>query len=313
MVRVKVMAVVSTLFATAARSLYRSIRHGPPYEEDEREPDLAVGAEADDEEEAQCACFGARAALPPIKFQPTPTASAWMTYYVVMAFWFKEAGQFDQLLLFSATVGYAWYNYLEVPQHAVSVVCRVLSALAAFVVVAVAFVRSDGVVFSVLDDVTRLQDEDFRLGIAILGEPVFWRATLWAGSVRGIGGLPGAVISLFGIWLLPTLWKPAVPDTTHTALYVLIPLAVRNKTTDWICITATVEIVGSLIVLIWHETQRWSNDAHPDTGGTRTDLGKELRKVAGSVGTALRASMRNRRNKANTNASTEPLPTRTAA
>jgi hypothetical protein len=313
MVRVKVMAVVSTLFATAARSLYHSIRHGPPSEEDERELDQALAADADDDEEAQCACFGARATDQPITFQPTPTASAWMTYYVVMAFWFKEAGQFDQLILFSATVGYTWYNYLEVPRHAVPVVCRLLSALAAFIVVAVAFVRNDGVVFSVLDDVARWQDENFRFGIAILGEPVFWRATLWAGSVRGIGGLPGAVVSLFGIWLLPILWTPTVPDTTHTALYVFIPLAVRNNTTDWICITATVEIVASLIVLVWHETQRWSNDAHRDTGGTRADLGMEVRNMARSVGTALSDSVRNRRNKANTNASAAPLPARTGA
>jgi hypothetical protein len=260
MVTVKIMAVVSALFATAIRSIYHSLRNDPQGEQE--------SASDPDEESNLALCFRARA-QPRLRFRPSPTASAWMTYYAVMAFWYEEAGPFDQLVLFASAVGYAWYNYLEfaAPVTLIFLLLRVLSAIAAVIVVAVAFVRRDGLVFVALQDVAGVQDMDFSLGVGILGEPVFWRATLWAACVRGAGGLFGAVISLFGLWIIPHMWRPAMPRTTHTALYILLPLAQKNDITDWISITATIEIASALLVMIVDEL-RLADTSGRDSGGT---------------------------------------------
>jgi hypothetical protein len=237
MVSVKVMAIVPALIITAGRILSRVMRSDPnSWQHQTRYMDEG-GVHAN--------------------FPGTPTASAWLTYYTLMAFWHEEAGPCDQLLLLLSMLGTSWFGFIRVNTKAspLVLVCHVASRLCAFIVVAVAFVRLDGKLFQVVPDVAPIRDKPFRLSFfLILKQPLFWRASLWSASVYGgRAGVCGFILCLILIWVLPVHWNPKVPQTKLTDVYLLVPLARWNNITKWIAVVATAEMVCAIPIAIRYE------------------------------------------------------------
>jgi hypothetical protein len=261
MVSVKVMAIVPALFITAGRFLSRVMRSDP---NSWQHPTRYV----DD---------GAVYA----NFPRTPTASAWLTYYTLMAFWHGEAGPADQLLLLLSMLGTSWFGFIRFNTKASPLVlaCHVASRLCAFIVVAVAFVHLDGRLFQEVLDVAPIRDKPFRLSfVLILKQPLFWRAGLWSGSVYGGGtGMCGTVVALILIWVLPVHWNPKVPQTKLTDVYLLIPLARWNTVTKWIAVVATAEIVCAIPVAIRYENFVEYVDGHVVDDEPKISIGQIFR------------------------------------
>jgi hypothetical protein len=248
MVSVKVMSIVPALFLTVVRFLYRARRDNPDNWQ------LSPRRLERDAAGSPLSTSSVRA-----NFPVTPTASAWLTYYTLMAFWHEEAGPADQLFLLGSMLGTSWFGFLRVNTKATPliVICHVLSRVCAMIIVAVAFVKRDGKLFQEVAEVANVRDRPFRLSVVLMmRHALFWRASLWSACIWGWSrpdNRPSLFVPLILLWVLPLTWAPKVPETKYTDVYLLIPLARWNDITQWIAILATVEIVCALPVLICYE------------------------------------------------------------